>query len=131
MVPGARGQLSLGLHLSPAGHAVDPLLHSRCKPTLAVAESVDSAKALEMECAEDRQWVGGLIGGHPGGLTMRCQAASLREQLVPDPLLKLARSFPGSCVLVVLLNSLLEHLLRALWVTEKYTLCTFLLFAVG
>lgn len=45
------------------------------------------------------------------------------------PLWKLARSIPGSCVLVMLLNSWLEHLLRALWVIEKYTLCTFLLFA--
>lgn len=50
-------------------------------------------------------------------------------QLVLGPLRKLARSIPGSCVLVMLLNSWLEHLLRALWVIEKYTLCTFLLFA--
>jgi len=36
-----------------------------------MAGSVDGAKTLEMECAEDRQWVGGLVGGPLGGLTMR------------------------------------------------------------
>lgn len=107
------------------------MLHSRYKPTLALAGSVDDAKALEMEYAENCQWVAGLDSGHTSGLTMRGRAVSLGEQLVLGPFLQLGGRFPESCVLLMLLNSLLEHLLRAFWVTEKYTLCTFPLFAIG
>lgn len=77
--------MSLGLHHSLAGHAVNPMLHSRYKPTLAMASSVDGAKTLEMEYAENCQWVAGLVGGHTGGLTIRGQAVSSGEQLVLVP----------------------------------------------
>lgn len=95
-----------------------------------MAGSVDDAKAIELEDAENCQWVAGLVGGYTSGLTMRGRAASLGKQLVRGPFLQLGGSLPESCLLVMLLNSLLEHLPRAFWVTEKYTLCTFPLFAV-
>lgn len=86
-----------------------------------LSSSRNSAKALEMEYAEDCQWLGGLGGGCPGGLISRGEGASSEEQPVHGPWPARVGGSQGSCVLVMLLNRSLEHLLRALGVSEKYT----------
>lgn len=65
---------------SPPGYTFYDALHSRCKPTFSVAGRDNGAEDLEMECAEDQQWVGGLACGHVGGLTSRGWAVSSWEQ---------------------------------------------------
>ena len=75
--------------------------------------------------------MGGLAGSHAGGLTSRGWAVSLWEQPVRDLLLCCVGGSQGSCMLMMLWNRFLEHMLSALWVIEKYTLCPFPLFSVG
>lgn len=75
--------------------------------------------------------MGGPAGGHAGGLTSKGWTWSSGEQPVQGPLLGWVGGSQGSYMLMMSWNRFLEHLLSALWVTEKYSLCPFPLFAVG